>query len=61
MNLSYIVLFPVVAVLVIAVIISRYTYKKTGSIWLGAFINSILFTVITVAGTAASYAYIVAA
>lgn len=61
MNLSYIVLFPVVAVLVIAVIISRYTYKKTGSIWLGAFINSILWTVITVAGTAASYAYIVAA
>ena len=61
MNLSYIVLFPIVAVLVIAVIISRYTYKKTGSIWLGAFINSILWTVITVAGTAASYAYIVAA
>ncbi len=60
MALAYIVLFPVVPILVIAVIISRYTYKKTGSIWLGALINTILFTVITVAGTAASYAYIVA-
>jgi len=60
MNLKYIVLFPIVPILVIAVIISRYTYKKTGSIWLGALINTILWTVITVAGTAASYAYVVA-
>lgn len=58
MNLSYIVLFPIIPVLICATIISRITYKKTGSIWLGAFINTILWTMITVSGTASSIAYV---
>jgi len=58
MALGYIVVFPVVAVLIIATIISRLLYKKTGNIWLGSLVNALLFTMITVAGTAASYAYV---
>ena len=58
MNLSYIVVFPLIPILGIATVISRYTYKRTGNIWLGALINAILFTVITVANTAQSYPYI---
>lgn len=58
MALGYIVLFPIIPILIIATIISRLIYKKTGNIWLGAFINTILFTVITVANTAASFSYI---
>lgn len=57
MNLGYIVVFPMVAVLAIATIISRIIYKKTGNIWLGAMINAILFTIITCANTAAGYIY----
>ena len=56
MNLGYIVVFPMVAVLAIATIISRIIYKKTGNIWLGAMINAILFTIITCANTAAATA-----
>lgn len=58
MNLSYIVLFPIIPVLVVATIISRVLYKKTGNIWLGALINTLLWTAITVSGTAASLGYI---
>lgn len=57
MALGYIVVFPMVAVLAIATIISRIIYKKTGNIWLGAMINAILFTIITCANTAAGYIY----
>ncbi|HIW55496.1 MAG TPA: alpha/beta fold hydrolase [Firmicutes bacterium] len=57
MNLGYIVVFPLVAVLAIATIISRVLYKKTGNVWLGAMINAILFTIITCANTAASVVY----
>lgn len=57
MALGYIVVFPLVPILVIATIISRQLYKKTGNIWLGAMVNAILFTVITVANTAAGYMY----
>lgn len=57
MNLGYIVVFPMVAVLAIATIISRVLYKKTGNIWLGAMINALLFTIITVANTATSIPY----
>ena len=58
MNLSYIVLFPIIPVLVVATIISRVLYKKTGNIWLGALINTLLWTAVTVSGTAASLGYI---
>ena len=58
MNLSYIVLFPIIPVLICATIISRILYKKTGNIWLGALINTLLWTAVTVSGTAASFGYI---
>ncbi len=57
MNLGYIVLFPIIPILIIATVISRLLYKKTGNIWLGSLINAILFTMITVSGTAASFSY----
>lgn len=60
MALGYIVLFPIVPILIIAAIISRNLYKKTGTVWLGAFINALLFTVMTVANTAASFSYVLA-
>lgn len=58
MALGYIVLFPILPILIIATIISRLLYKKTGNVWLGSLINAILFTMITVSGTAASFAYV---
>lgn len=58
MGLGYIVLMPMLPILIIATVISRMLYKKTGNIWLGAFINGLLFTIITVANTAASFGYI---
>ncbi|MCM1043383.1 MAG: S9 family peptidase [Corallococcus sp.] len=57
MALGYIVLFPIVPVLVIATIFSRRLYARTGNAWLGAVVNTLLFTIITVANTAASYPY----
>lgn len=58
MALGYIVLFPIIPILIIAVIISRLLYKVTGNIYLGSFINAILFTMITVSSTASSFAYV---
>lgn len=57
MALTYIVLFPIVPVLIVATILSRRLYDRTGNAWLGALINALLFTIITVANTAASYPY----
>lgn len=58
MNLTYIVLFPIIPILAIAAIYSRKLYRETGSIWLPAFINTVLFTLITVANTATNFNYI---
>lgn len=58
MALGYIVLFPVVPILILATVISRLLYKKTGNIWLGSLINTLLWTMVTVSGTAASFAYV---
>ncbi len=58
MDLGYIVLFPMIPILAIATVISRRMTAKTGNIWLGAFINTILFTLITCSNTAASFSYI---
>lgn len=58
MNLGYIVLFPMIPILAIATVISRRMTAKTGNIWLGAFINTLLFTLITCTNTAASFSYI---
>ena len=58
MNLSYIVLFPIIPVLICATVISRLLYKKTGNVWLGVIVNTLLWTAVTVSGTAASLGYV---
>ncbi len=58
MALGYIVLIPMLPVLAISTIISRRLTLKTGNMWLGALINTMLFTIITCANTASSFAYI---
>lgn len=58
MSLGYIVLFPIVPILIMATVISRIIYKKTGNIYLGSLINAILFTIMTVSNTASSFAYV---
>ncbi len=58
MALGYIVLIPMIPVLAISTIISRLITKKTGNMWLGALINTMLFTIITCANTASSFAYV---
>lgn len=57
MALGYIVLFPIIPVLMIATVYSRRLFERTGNAWLGAVLNALLFTIITVANTAASYPY----
>ncbi len=49
--LSGIVLVAMIPTLSIAAIISRNLYKKTGNIWLPAFLNAILMTTMTIANT----------
>lgn len=58
MALGYIVLIPMIPVLAISTVISRRMTAKTGNMWLGAFINTLLFTIITCANTAASFSYV---
>lgn len=55
--LKVIVVFPLVAILPIFTVLSRILYKKTGNIWYGAFVNTMLITVITCVNTAGSFAY----
>lgn len=57
MSLSYIVLFPIIPVLVVATILSRRLYERTGNAWLGAVVNTLIFTIMTVANTSASYTF----
>ena len=57
MSLTYIVLFPIIPVLIVATILSRRLYERTGNAWLGAVVNTLIFTIMTVANTSASYAY----
>jgi pimeloyl-ACP methyl ester carboxylesterase len=57
--LPIIVIFPLVAILPIAVVLSRILYKRTGNIWYGAFVTTMLVTVISVVNTAASFGYVV--
>lgn len=58
MALGYIVVFPILPILIFATIISRVLYKRTGNVYLGSLINAMLFTMMTCAGTASSFAYI---
>ena len=49
--LSGIVLVAVCAVLVVAGILSRALYKRCGNVWVAAFLNAFLVTLMTVANT----------
>lgn len=51
-SLSSILLFGFVPTLIIASIFARALYKRTGSIWLSAFLNALLLTLMTLANTA---------
>jgi dienelactone hydrolase len=49
--LNGIVLFALIPCLAIAAVFAKKLFNKTGNVWLAAFLNAILFTVITVANT----------
>lgn len=51
-SLNGILLFALVPCLAIAAVYARYFYEKTNNVWLGAFLNTILFTLLTAANTA---------
>ncbi|HHT90634.1 MAG TPA: hypothetical protein GXZ68_06690 [Firmicutes bacterium] len=51
-NLNGILLFALVPILGLAGVYSRKLFEETGNVWLAAFLNTILFTMITVANTA---------
>ena len=53
--LSGIVLIAMVLTLGIAAVISRNLYKKTGNIWLPAFLNALLMTTMTIANTMVAF------
>ncbi|RED55964.1 dienelactone hydrolase family protein [Cohnella lupini] len=50
--LNGILLFALVPCLVVAAIYARKLFEKTNNVWLASFVNTILFTMITVANTA---------
>ncbi|NGZ75062.1 serine aminopeptidase domain-containing protein [Saccharibacillus alkalitolerans] len=50
-NLNGILLFALVPVLIVAAIYARKLFEKTNNVWLPAFVNTILFTLVTVANT----------
>lgn len=50
--LNAILLFALVPCLAVAAVYSRKVFEKTNNVWLAAFLNTILFTMITVANTA---------
>jgi len=51
-SLNAILLFALIPCLLLAAIYARKLFERTNNVWLGAFINTILFTIITVSGTA---------
>ena len=53
--LSGIVLIAMCVTLAIAAVISRNLYKKTGNIWLPAFLNALLMTTMTIANTMVAF------
>ena len=53
--LSGIMMVAMVPTLSIAAIISRNLYKKTGNIWLPAFLNAMLMTTMTIANTMVAF------
>lgn len=50
-SLSSIIVIGLVPVLLLAAIYNRYFFRKTGNVYVGAFLNTILMTLITLANT----------
>ncbi|WP_273835304.1 alpha/beta fold hydrolase [Guptibacillus sedimenti] len=50
-SLSSIIMIALVPALLIASIFNRYFYRKTGNVYVGAFLNTLLITLITIANT----------
>lgn len=50
-SLSGILLWGVIFILPLASLISRYFFKKTGSVWVGAFVNSCVVTLFAISNT----------
>ena len=57
-TLNGILLFALVPILGIAAVYARKLFEETGNVWLAAFLNTILFTMITVANTAMFWNFI---
>ncbi|MBM7580388.1 alpha/beta fold hydrolase [Jeotgalibacillus terrae] len=51
-SLSSIIVIGLVPVLAIAAVFNRYLYRKTGNVYVAAFLNTLLMTMITIANTA---------
>lgn len=50
-SLSSIVVIGLVPILLVAAVYNRYFFRKTGNVYVGAFLNTILLTMITLANT----------
>lgn len=51
-SLSSIIVIGLVPALTVAAIFNRYFYRRTGNVYVGAFVNTLLLTLITIANTA---------
>lgn len=50
-SLSSIIVIGLVPILLVAAVFNRYFFRKTGNVYVGAFLNTILMTMITLANT----------
>ena len=55
--LTTIVMYQFIPILGISGAISTYFFRKTGHVWVGAFLNTLVFVWIMVAGTAIQFAF----
>ena len=54
-----VVLYPMIVVLPLAAVYARKLYNKTGSAWLGALINSMIFTLMVVVNSCYHYSMLI--
>ncbi len=54
-----VVLYPMIVVLPLAAVYARKLYEKTGSVWLGSLINTMLFTWLVVGNTCYHYSMLI--
>jgi pimeloyl-ACP methyl ester carboxylesterase len=55
--LTTIVMYQFIPILGISGAISTYFFRKTGHVWVGAFLNTLVFVAVMVAGTATQFAF----